>query len=80
MHLRQNLLSVRRLEMANIRSIFDKVQVFLYKNDILVGLCHRDKLYEINFKVQTSKCLNIEIEDENTKLWHGICVIHIKKN
>lgn len=45
--LRSNLLSVRRLEMSNIKVIFDQGQVCLYNANHLVDLGQRNRLYEI---------------------------------
>lgn len=68
--LRKNLLSVKKLEMSNIKIVFEKGQVKLFKNQDLIALGKRDRLYEISFKLMNKQCLNVEIENEDTKLWH----------
>lgn len=69
-NLRKNLLSVRKLEMYDMKVVFENGKVKLLNGKILIGIGSRNNLYEISFKVLRSECLNIEIEDEKTKLWH----------
>lgn len=69
-NLRKNLLSVRRLEIENIKIIFNDGEVSLYSENNLVGIGKRNTLYEIRFQVDYSECLNTETENENLKLWH----------
>ena len=70
--MRRNLLSVKKLEMCNIKVIFENGKVKLFSGKNLIGTETRNNLYEIlvYFKVLRNKCLNIEVEDEKTKLWH----------
>lgn len=69
--LRKNLLSVKKLEMMNIKVIFENCKVKLMdKNNRLLGIGKRTNLYEISFKLLSSECLNVEsLENEFTR-WH----------
>ncbi|KRT78250.1 hypothetical protein AMK59_6683 [Oryctes borbonicus] len=82
-NLRKNLLSVKKLEMANIKLIFEKGQVSLYSNKKLIGIGYRNNLYEIEFEVEKKDCLNIELENEDVNLWHKryghICQANLDK-
>lgn len=69
-NLRKNLLSVKKLEVHNIKVVFEKGKVQLFNEKDIIGIGYRDNLYEISFKVLKTECLNIEVEDERTKLWH----------
>lgn len=81
--LRKNLLSVKRLEMADIKVLFDNGQVKLFLEHELIGIGNRNNLYEIKFKLIYPESLNIETENENLKLWHKryghICNENMKK-
>lgn len=69
-HLRKNLLSVKRLEMSNIKVVFENSQVKLYdKQNELIGIGHRNRLYEIAFKIVKTECLETCVNLEG-KLWH----------
>lgn len=82
-NLRRNLLSIKRLELSNIKVIFENGKVLLYKENNLLGIGKRDKLYEISFELNRSECLNIEVHNENLKLWHNrlghICNSNLNK-
>lgn len=69
-NLRRNLLSVKKLEMCDIKVIFGNGEVQLLSGKNLIGIGTRNNLYEISFKVSRNECLSIEVEDEMTKLWH----------
>lgn len=69
-NLRRNLLSVKRLEMANIKVTFYNGQVKLYKDNDVIGIGIRNALYEIEFKLRVKESLYIESENEKFKLWH----------
>ncbi|KRT79525.1 hypothetical protein AMK59_7638 [Oryctes borbonicus] len=57
-NLRRNLLSVKRLGQAEIKVVFDSNEVKLYsKTRKLIGIGHRDNLYEISFKVTNNECV-----------------------
>lgn len=56
--------------MHNIKVVFENGKVKLFNGNDIVGIGFRDNLYKISFKVIRNECLNIEIEDEKTKLWH----------
>ena len=66
--LRRNLLSVKRLEMASVKVVFNNGQVKLYNNEGLLGIGYRKNLYEIAFKVRNAESLTIESEDQEIKL------------
>ena len=68
--LRRNLLSVKMLEMANIKVVFSNGKVSLYDEGTLVGIGHRDNLYEISFKIEINESLSVETENHicNTNL------------
>lgn len=69
--LRKNLLSVKKLEVSNIKVLFEKGQVKLIdsKNEIL-GVGKRDNLYEISFEFSSSECLNVENYESKYIKWH----------
>ena len=70
--LKRNLLSVKRLEMAGIKIIFDNGVVKLITNDRnLIGIGKRNNLYEIDFEIKHEyQCQNIMVEKNDFKLWH----------
>lgn len=69
-NLRRNLLSVKRLEMSNIDVVFSKGTVSLYHNNYLIGLGHRNNLYEINFDIIKNESFQVQVENEILNLWH----------
>lgn len=82
-NLRKNLLSVKQLEMANIKIVFNNGQVCLYHENNLIGVGHRSNLYEIKFTVDKNECSNTEVENEITNIWHKrlghICYSNLDK-
>lgn len=69
--LRKNLLSVKRLEMHNIKVIFENACVKLVdKNVGLIGLGKRNNLYEITFQFLSAECLNVVQENNDFMKWH----------
>lgn len=70
-NLRKNLLSVKRLEMANIKVVFNEGFVkIIHKEQGLIAIGERKNLYEIGFKLQDSEMLNVERGDNNFIKWH----------
>ena len=69
-NLRRNLLSVKKLEISEIKTIFENGQVKLVKNERLIGIGYRSNLYVITFKLIKNECLNVECENETARLWH----------
>lgn len=67
-NLKKNLLSVRKLEMFNIRIVFEDSKVKLFDKNKLIGLGIRNNLYELSFKILNNECLHLEKEDENLML------------
>lgn len=69
--LRKNLLSVKKLEMSKIKVIFEYGEVKLQdENNRLLGVGFRKNLYEISFQLLSSKCLNVESNEDDFKRWH----------
>ncbi|KAF2890377.1 hypothetical protein ILUMI_15796, partial [Ignelater luminosus] len=69
--LRRNLLSVKKLEMNGMTVKFENGEVkLLNKNGDCFGSRKRDKLYEIEFKVEKLGCYETEIENEELTTWH----------
>lgn len=70
-NLRRNLLSVKRLEMSNIKVLFENAQVRLIsKEGRLIGIGKRENLYEISFQQSNSECLNVESMENGFMKWH----------
>jgi len=69
-NLRRNLLSVKKLKMHDIKLVIEKGKVQLFNGKDIIGIEVRNNLYEISFKVVRNECLNIEAENEETRLWH----------
>lgn len=61
-------MSVKRLEIANIKVTFKHGYVGLYKDRELIGLGERNNLYEICFYVIKNESLLLETENEVTNL------------
>ncbi|KAF2889798.1 hypothetical protein ILUMI_16375, partial [Ignelater luminosus] len=69
--LRRNLLSVKKLEINGMTVKFENGKVkLLNKNGDCFGSGKRDKLYEIEFKVEKLGCYETEIENEELTTWH----------
>lgn len=69
--LRKNLLSVKKLEMYDVKVIFENGQVKLTdKKNRILGIGTRKNLYEISFEVCNAECLNIENYDNDFMKWH----------
>jgi len=67
-NLRRNLLSVKKLEIYNIKVIFEKGRV-LFNGKGFIGIDLRNNLYEISFRMLRDECLSMEIEAKRAKLW-----------
>lgn len=60
-NLRKNLLSVKKLEMSNMKVIFENGFVKLFdKNMKQIAIGERKNLYELSFDVKNLQCLNVE--------------------
>lgn len=69
--LRKNLLSVKKLEISDIKVLFEKGQVKLIdSNDEILGIGNRDNLYEMSFELVSPGCLNVENYDSEYIKWH----------
>lgn len=68
--LRHNLLSVKKLEMSQIKVVFENAQVRLYQRNKLINIGSRNNLYEVEFGILKKQCLNSENKNDKTKLWH----------
>ncbi|KAF2897433.1 hypothetical protein ILUMI_08742 [Ignelater luminosus] len=69
--LRRNLLSVKKLEMNRMTVKFENGEVkLLNKIGDCFGSGKRDKLYEIEFKVEKFGCYETEIKNEELTTWH----------
>lgn len=69
-NLRNNLLSVQRLEKQNLKVTFEKNEVCIHKNDLLLAKGKRiNNLYTINFNLMT-KNANVCSQSENLNTWH----------
>lgn len=80
---RKKLLSVKKLDAANIEVIFDDSKFkLLHKNEI-IGIGFIKNLYDISFEVQFNESGNVEVENKNAKLWHKrfghICTRNLEK-
>lgn len=69
-NLRKNLLSVKCLENANIKVVFQNGKVQLYQEGIKIGEGIRSTLYELELHVNSTECCVSEVECEESKLWH----------
>uniref|UniRef100_A0A1Y1L115 Retrovirus-related Pol polyprotein from transposon TNT 1-94 n=1 Tax=Photinus pyralis TaxID=7054 RepID=A0A1Y1L115_PHOPY len=70
-NLRKNLLSVKKLEVAGVKVIFEHGLVKLIQDKHgLIGLGRRNNLYEISFEVINNYCQNVTVENNDFKLWH----------
>lgn len=69
--LRKNLLSVKKLEISDMKILFENSHVKLINKDgQLVGLGKRENLYEIQFLRINVECMNIESNDNDFVKWH----------
>lgn len=70
-NLRKNLLSVKRLEMANVKVIFENGGVKLVQpSGYVIGIGKRNNLYEISFTLSNPECHVVENMNDDFIKWH----------
>lgn len=71
-NLKRNLLSVKRMETAGIKVIFESGVVKLFKSNMgLIGIGQRNNLYEITFEVvKIQECYVTEKHENELRKWH----------
>lgn len=66
----KNSVAVKRLEIFNMKILFDNRQVRLFLGKKLIGLENRNNQYNFKFKLQNPDSLNKKNRKENSDLWH----------